>query len=383
MEPSGDFLPGIHVSERSLNSVVLPHIRFHGGDAAGFRRALNARVERYLADCGDPLTAGPGVMFKALFYASVAVSSYAFMLESGSAPRLCAGFALVYGLATLLLVVNVSHDAAHSALTGNRRLDSVVHRALFMLLGVDGYLWQMRHIGSHHVFPNVNGSDIDIDENPFLRLSPNHPCMPYHRYQHLYAVPVYMLTLLHSIFVGDLMYLRKKELANMRNIRHTKLDIAIFFAAKLMHLAINLAIPMSLLPFAWWQIALGYAAVSGAMSLVFIFLLVGTHFSFDAAFPKADAAGVIHSGWAEHALATSVDWCPESRLAAFLSGGANAHAAHHLFPRLSHAHGPALSRIIRATAADFDLPYHEKSFPGLLCAHFAHLNRLGREGAPE
>lgn len=358
-----------HVSERSLN-----HIRFTGTDT-GFRRAVAARVEAYLA--GRPKTADAALALKAVFYGVAMIVLYAMMLIDGSVWWKCGLFAVGYGVCALLLAINAGHDAAHGALTGNRGIDTVIQRLLFVFVGIDGYLWQMRHLGSHHVFPNVNGCDNDIDENPFLRLSPNHARKPRQRFQHLFAVPVYMLALLHSAFVGDFLYLRKRDLANMHGIRHRPRDLASFAAAKIVYVLISIAIPMAVLPYAWWQVLTGYALVTAVMSLLFVFLLVGTHFSDQAAFPKPSANGEIAISWAEHALATSVDWAPESRIAAFVSGGANAHAAHHLFPRLAHTHGIAVTRIIRATAREYGLTYNETSFPGMLRGHFRHLKALG------
>ncbi len=118
--------------------------------------------------------------------------------------------------------------------------------------------------------------------------------------------------------------------------------------------------------------------MTAVMSLLFVFLLVGTHFSEAASFPKPGADGSIPTSWAEHAVATSVDWAPESRIAGFISGGANAHAAHHLFPRLSHMHSAAVTRIVRETAREFAVPYHETSFRGMVRGHFRHLKVLGQ-----
>ena len=277
----------------------------------------------------------------------------------------------------LLLALNVSHDAAHRVLTGHRRIDATVHRILFAAVGVDGHLWQLRHNGSHHIFPNVNGCDIDIDENPLIRLSPNHDRKAHHRLQHLYAPFVYMLTLLHSAFWGDPVYLRKRELANMRNIRHRRSDIAWFFACKAAYLTVTLAVPLAVLRFAWWEVLLGYAVMTAMMSLVFIALLVGTHFSDEAAFPHPGADGGLENDWAAHQITTTLDWRPTSWLALAIAGGANAHAAHHLFPRVSHRHYAALTEIIRKTAAEFGLPYKETTFAGMIASHFRHLKRMG------
>ncbi|HWA92860.1 MAG TPA: acyl-CoA desaturase [Rhizomicrobium sp.] len=364
-----------YASERSLNTP--PHIRFTGRDN-GFRKALTARVDTYLASAGKGRGADTALALKTMFYGTATVALYAMMLFDGAVWWKTGLLAILYGVCALLFAINIGHDAAHIAVTGSRRLDSAIQRLVFIPIGIDGYLWQMRHLGSHHVFPNVNGCDIDIDENPFLRLSPNHAPKRWQRRQHLYAVPVYMLTLLHSIFWGDFVYLRKRSLANMHDIRHHPLDIASFVAAKLAYLAITLLVPMLVLPFAWWQVLIGYVAMTAAMSLLFIFLLVGTHFSDAASFPKPQADGTLPTTWAEHAVASSVDWAPESRIAIFISGGANAHAAHHLFPRLSHTHARAVTRIVRETAREFGVAYHETGFREMLRGHFRHLKALGQ-----
>jgi hypothetical protein len=73
----------------------------------------------------------------------------------------------LYGIASLLLAVNVGHDGAHASLARQAWINHVALYGSFMLIGADPYLWRMRHVRSHHVFPNVNGCDIDIDSNLF------------------------------------------------------------------------------------------------------------------------------------------------------------------------------------------------------------------------
>jgi fatty acid desaturase len=74
----------------------------------------------------------------------------------------------IYGIAALLAAINIGHDGAHAALARPRWINDVALYTTFMLIGADPYLWRMRHVRSHHVFPNVNGCDIDIDSNLFL-----------------------------------------------------------------------------------------------------------------------------------------------------------------------------------------------------------------------
>jgi linoleoyl-CoA desaturase len=57
-------------------------------------------------------------------------------------------------------------------------------------------------------------------------------------------------------------------------------------------------------------------------------------------------------------------------------GGLNYQVEHHLFPRISHVHYPAISRIVKATCQEHGLPYHE--FPTMTAALASHV-RMMRE----
>ena len=357
--------------------MTIQKIRFSPVRDSGFRQALHARVEDYFARSGKSRFADWRVWAKGALFASGAAGFYGALLSNAAQGWGELGLAVGYGLCVLFLAINVSHDAAHGALTGNRRVDGRIHRVLFGLIGVDGYLWQMRHNGSHHVFPNVNSCDIDIDENPFLRLSPNHPRRSAQRWQHLYAPFGYLIVVLHSVYFGDFVYLFKTELANMREIRHKRGDVALFALGKLAYVALNIALPLLAVHAPAWRILAGYAAVTAIMSLLFVMLLIGTHFAAEVEFPLASREGVLPRDWAVHALETSVDWMPGSRLAEFVSGGANTHAAHHLFPRVSHVHYRAITRLLEATAAEHGVRYNQTTLAGMLRSHFRHLRAMG------
>jgi linoleoyl-CoA desaturase len=367
----------VNIHYQGDDAMTLQRIRFSTEYDTGFRRALNARVDDHFARTGKSRFADWRVWTKAVTFGIGAMAFYGALLASALPGWGEMALAGGYGLSVLFLAINVSHDAAHGALTGNRRVDGRIHRVLFGLLGVDGYLWQMRHNGSHHVFPNVNGCDIDIDENPFLRLSPNHPRRGLQRWQHLYAPFVYLIVVLHSVFYGDFVYLFKTQLANMRDIRHKRGDVVLFAVGKLAYVALNIGLPLVFIHAPAWRILAGYAAVTAMMSLLFVMLLIGTHFAQEVEFPMPSGMGVLPRDWAVHALETSVDWMPGSRLAEIASGGANTHAAHHLFPRVSHVHYRAITPLLKATAAEHGIRYNETTLGGMLRSHFRHLRAMG------
>lgn len=355
---------------------MTPKVRFSAEHEPAIA-ALRSRVAAYLARRGVRYRARIALWAKGAFFAAATAAFYGMLLTSGAAAT-AAISAIGFGVSVLLLALNLGHDAAHNAVTGNRRIDHAIQTASFTLLGVDAYLWRLRHTASHHVFPNVNGCDIDIDHNPFFRLSPNQPECRRFRYQHLYAPLAYGLVALHTVWWQDYAYLLKKELANLRDIRHPRRRYIQFFLCKAIYLALTLLIPLAVLPFAWWEIVLGHVLVTAIVSLGFVFLLIGVHFSANAEFPIADANGQLPHGFARHVLETSVDWSPESRSAGFLVGGTNAHVAHHLYPRLPHGLYRPITRIIADTCREFGLGYNRTTLSGVIASHFRFLRTVGR-----
>ncbi len=353
-------------------------IKFREGNHAGFYRELKRRVNAHFEDAGTTRFADRRFWTKAAFYAAIMVASYALILSNQFGPWELLLLANLFGIGALMLGVNVAHDAAHDALTPYTRVNRIVQTAIFTLLGANAYLWRLRHVKSHHTFPNVNGCDIDIDHNEFLRLSPNHRRRWYHRAQHLYAPFIFWLVDVHTVFYQDFVYLFKRRLANMVDIRHPPYEYAMFVACKAAYLAIVVGIPMMVLDLPWWQVVLGAATMSFVASVLFVTLLIGTHFAEEAEFPHFDRDGYIGHDWAEHALVTSVDWNPESKVALFIAGGANCHAAHHLFPTVCHIHYVPITRIIVETAAQFGLRYNRTTLPRLVRSHFRFLRAMGR-----
>lgn len=320
--------------------------------------------------------------FKCLFLGSAAILFYAGLLSSQHSALWALFFTIAFGLSALMLALNLGHDSAHDSVVRGSGMNQFLQALTFTMLGVDAYLWRLRHARSHHIFPNVNGCDIDIDENPFFRLSPNQPWRWYFRFQAIYAPVVYCLVALHTIWWQDFAYLRKRELANLRDIRHEWPRYLQFAGCKAIYVTIAIVLPIWVLPFPWWQIAANYLIANAVVSLAFVFLLIGTHFSMEAEFPVPAPDGKLPFTWAEHVLRTSVDWNAKSRLTTFWMGGINAHAAHHLFPRTSHAYYSGIAPIIEQTAKEFGLPYHCTGLLDIIRSHFLFLDKLGESAGP-
>ncbi len=356
-------------------------IRFEHEADDSFYQDVKRRVDDYFCQTGKTRFADRSIMLKAAVFGGLIVGSYILILTHPLPLWTLLPLAFVFGTASLLMAINIGHDAAHHVLFRSAFWNDVAHGASFSLLGVSAYLWRMRHTKSHHIFPNVNGCDIDIDENPFVRLSPNQPWRWHFRFQHLYAPIAYVFVALYTVVWQDFVYLFKRRLANMTDIRHPPHQYAIFALCKLLYFVAILAVPMLVLPLPLWQVLLGYLAMKAMASLVFVFLLIGTHFSDVTEFPAVAADGTFGHSWATHNLVTACDWSPHSRLAHFFVGGVNAHASHHLFPKVSHAHYRAIARIIEDTAGEFGVPYNKLTLPGIIRSHFRFLRNMGHRPA--
>lgn len=352
-------------------------MRYGEKSNSAFFLELRREVDAYFAAHGGNRLATKGLWVKAALLLAAAIGFYV-PLAIGVSSFGAAVIAYVgWGVCCLLLTLNLSHDAAHDALTRNRRVNRLIHSLVFNTLGVDARLWQMRHVHSHHLYPNINGCDADIDHNPLIRLSPNHPWRPVFRLQHLYAPLVYLTVGLHSILIQDVIYIFKRRLANLTDIRHGPADYANFVAAKVGFFTITFALPIAMSPLPWWQMALAYLVSSMIMSLLFVFTLVGTHFSDTSRFPTVRADGSIDGSFVDNTFATSVDWNPTSFWAIHLIGGLNAHIAHHLYPRVCHMHYAAISRIVARLADKHAITYHRTNLRGMIAGHFRLLYRLG------
>jgi linoleoyl-CoA desaturase len=284
---------------------------------------------------------------------------------------------VLFGLTGILLAFNCAHDCVHNTFSKNKRVNAIVFYCVFNSQGVNSRLWHKRHIASHHIFPNVDGCDADIDDNPFMRLSPHHKLRKYQKYQHLYAVFLYLVYTLHWIFVKDFIYLKKKNLANLKNQTHSLAFIAELIILKLLYLTFLIVLPTIFTTATFQQIIIAFIAMHFIISLFFVLTLIISHLCLETEFPEVNENGELPYDYYEHQLAVSLDYHPESKAANFIFGGFNSHTAHHLFPNLQHTLYTHITPLIREKAMKHKLPYNEKSILRAIKSHFGYLKKLG------
>jgi linoleoyl-CoA desaturase len=107
------------------------------------------------------------------------------------------------------------------------------------------------------------------------------------------------------------------------------------------------------------------------------------HCTGNADFPTEDASGRMKNDWAEHQLATTVDFAPTNRLLSWFVGGLNFQVEHHLFPKVCHLHYPALAIIVADVARRHGLRHRSTStLRKALGSHYQHLRAMGVKPPP-
>lgn len=352
-------------------------IKFQSGSSSPFFKALNKEVGEMLVNTPLIKKATRLLYIKALFYILLFAASYwlLFIIEHASFLSLAFNYVLI-GITGILLAFNVSHDACHNSFSKSKKVNYWFYHLTFNLQGTNAYLWQIRHNSSHHVFPNVDGCDADIDDNPFLRLSPQHPLKKWQRYQHIYAIAVYCIYSLHWFLFKDFFYLFKKKVANLQNKKHKAKEYALLFFWKLFYIVFILVIPI-ISGYETSSTLLAFLIMHFCLSLFFIHVLIATHLCMETQFPQRNEAGDLPGDYYAHQLATSLDYAPASKICNWFLGGFNAHAAHHLYPKLPHTTYPEISLLIEKNAKEFNVQYNKLSLPGAIRSHYRFLKMMG------
>jgi linoleoyl-CoA desaturase len=79
-------------------------------------------------------------------------------------------------------------------------------------------------------------------------------------------------------------------------------------------------------------------------------------------------------------MITTSNFAPRNRLVGWYVGGLNYQIEHHLFPKICSVHYPAISAIVRSTAAAHGVPYNEHAtLRGAIRSHYRMLKRLGQD----
>lgn len=342
-----------------------------------FYSVLKTRVDEHFKKKGCSRYANASIYLKIAFIFAVYFFSYAMILSNDYSGWALIGWFTLLGFSMGLLGFNFSHDVIHGSFFPYPKLNRMFSY-VFDLNGESSYIWRVSHNYQHHTYTNIPGHDEDINKAILMRFSPTDKLYPFHRFQYLYALPLYAFTTLNWAVHSDYQWFFRE----LKKGSIPRREIYLFFFFKALNLFLFMFLPMMLLSAPWWQIVAGFVFMhfGGGTFTALVFQLA--HLVEGVEFPTTDAEGKIERPWAEHELRTTSDFATNSSFWAYWLGGLNYQVTHHLFPYVCHVHYPDICPILRKTAEEFGIPYHSlPSFSGAVKSHLRILKRFGREAS--
>lgn len=341
-----------------------------------FQAELRRRVDAYFEHTGRPRRDVAQMYWKtAILLASFALF-YGLLVFVANVWWQALPLAILLGLVVACIGLNVQHDGAHQAYSERPWVNKLM--ALMLdLIGGSSYLWYYKHVLYHHTYVNITGEDTDIDLGALARVTPFQRRLPFHRWQHFYIWPLYGFMAINWQLFGDFKEMIAGHMGGHQFPRAKGWDLVTFLVGKAVFFTLAFGIPLLLHP--WWAVLLFYAVAAGVAGMVLSVVFQLAHCVEGAEFPMPheDTAEIEHA-WAIHQVETTVDFARRSRMVAWLLGGLNFQIEHHLLPRISHIHFPALSEIVEDTCRKYGVKFNEHpTFRAGLASHFRWLRKMG------
>jgi linoleoyl-CoA desaturase len=341
-----------------------------------FFQSLKASVDEYFKSKRIRKTGDWRLYTKASILAPAGVCIYISLLAFNLPVWLSLFLCALFGLILASIGFNVMHDACHGSFSSKKWVNSLLGLSL-NAIGGSSFFWKQKHNIIHHTYTNIDGVDDDIAQGMMLRQTPTQKWRPIHRYQHIYLPLAYAMTFFLWINLNDFQKYFTKKIHNTPLQVMDRKEHIVFWATKIFYASVYVVIPILCVgPIAW---LIGYLTMGAVTGLVIAYIFQLAH---AVEGPEFDAVGledkVIESEWAVHQIKTTANFAPKSKVISWFVGGLNFQVEHHLFPRISHIHYPALSRIVQEHCERFNLPYH--CFPNLRMAVISHVRTMKKMG---
>ncbi len=342
-------------------------------------KQIRQAADNYFTEKDLPKHATVFMAYKAVVLSTIIIGSYWSLTQIQTFMGAVIAF-FILTFFSLILSINLGHDAAHHAVTGNKRTDDLIFQTIFALQGLSGYVWQVRHNYSHHVLPNVKEHDSDMELTKLIMLEPDaEQAQWYHRYQHIYASFLYTFVSFHLLFIQDFKFFTQRDQANLHFEDIPIIEWVKMLSFKCLYFGLTFGLPAAFSSLDFGHILGAWVLVHAVVSVFVAFTFFISHHVTELNYVDSGAHhDLISDSWIHHQIVTTIDFEPNNRFADFLFGGFNLHVAHHVFPEVSHEHYPALTKIIRTVLAKNNASdwYKSFSFTEGCASHLQHLKNV-------
>jgi linoleoyl-CoA desaturase len=341
-----------------------------------FFQSLKQSVDQYFHSRSMKKTGDWRLYTKGLILVPLAMCLYisllVFSMHAALALTLCA----LLGFTIASIGFNIMHDACHGSYSSKKWVNNTLGLTL-NAIGGNAFFWKQKHNILHHTYTNIEGADDDIAQSKLLRQSPTQQWMPMHRYQHIYLTLAYSLTLFMWVSVRDFKKYFVRKIHNTPLQPMSRQEHFTFWISKVLYAFFYVVLPIIVVgPLAW---LIGFGTMGMVLGIVISYVFQLAH---AVEGPEFDSVGLtdkmIETAWAVHQIKTTANFAEKNKVISWLVGGLNFQIEHHLFPRVSHIHYPAISHIVRAHCVQFQLPYH--SFPNVRQAVVSHVRTMKKLG---
>lgn len=280
------------------------------------------------------------------------------------------------GLAGAGTMMSVSHDAAHGAVSENRRINALVV-LITAPFGVSRSWWCVKHNRLHHGYTQVQGVDDDLNAGrPFIRLSSDQPWHRWHRYQHVYSWALYPFMHL-AMVTADLPFVFTGRIGGRRMAAPGVGRSLVLLVEKVTGLALLLTLAIV------HHSVLATVGAFSIASLVAGFALASTfqlgHCLDTSSPPRLDPlTGQVEDEWAITQVKGTADVAVGNRVYTWYVGSLNHHLEHHLFPKAGHVLLKEIAPVVRSRCAAHGIvPTEFPTVWSAVCSHQRFLRHLG------
>jgi linoleoyl-CoA desaturase len=340
---------------------------------------MKSSVDNYFSSRQVKKTGNWKLFIKAMTLVPAAIGLYVILLS--------VHFTLVPGILTAGLFgfvlasigFNIMHDACHGSYSERPWVNNIMGLSL-NLLGGNAFIWKFKHNIIHHTYTNIDGIDDDIAKSPVMRQCESQKWVKAHRFQHLYVPVLYAISSFTWVSMMDFMKYFKKKIHNTKLQKMNLNEHIIFWLSKILYVVFYIMIPVHYAGWSAWAIGFCSMHVTMGLTLALVFQLAHVVEDTEFVFAPGIEPQKIEDEWAIHQVKTTANFAPQNKLVSWFVGGLNYQIEHHLFPKVSHVHYPAIASIVKDVCDKHQVHYNEfKTMSSAVASHFRMMKQLGRK----
>ncbi len=345
--------------------------------ATSFHVELKHRINEYFRTTGKSNTGGIRIYSKALFLALSLIYCYIQVVfftpeNTWINVLLC----ILIGALVSGIGFNVMHDGGHGSFSKWSAMNKIAAYSA-EVVGASQFMWNMKHNVIHHAYTNIDGVDDDIDAKPFLRMASTQKKYKMHKFQHLYFWMFYAILHIYWTLLSDYLKYFTGKIGSTPLKKMKRKDHIMFWSFKAFYYCLFIVIPIVKLGFSKWII--GYLIFSFTAGFILSIVFQLAHTVEDTSFPiPNELTGKLEDEWAIHQLKTTANFATGNKFISWYVGGLNFQVEHHLFPKISHVHYPAINKIVKQACKEYNVTYIEyKRMYQAIYSHVSFLKHMG------